>query len=147
MQQRMIVLLHADLRSFPALLMVMAYSSHQDIKSNKPLGAYLIEAGLLSEAQVGVALVDQGVTSMLFGEILVTRGWVKAQTIEYLMQKVVIPERTAEKLSFSDLESSLIRQKPKSTYTPGMTNGSLQESRVANSRGKHPKEDGVNWLG
>jgi hypothetical protein len=143
----MIVLLHADLRSFPALLMVMAYSSHQDIKRNKPLGAYLIEAGLLSEAQVGVALVDQGATSMLFGEILVTRGWVKAQTIEYLMQKIVIPERVAEKLSFSDLESSLIRQKPKSTYAPGMTNGSLQESRVADFKGKHPKEDGVNWLG
>jgi hypothetical protein len=143
----MIVLLHTDLRSFPALLMVMAYSSQQDIKSNKPLGAYLIEAGLLSEAQVGVALVDQGATSMLFGEILVTRGWVKAQTIEYLMQKIVIPERAAEKLSFSDLESSLIRQKPKSTYTPGMTDGSLQASRVADSKGKHPKEDGVNWLG
>jgi hypothetical protein len=143
----MIVLLHTDLRSFPALLMVMAYSSQQDIKSNKPLGAYLIEAGLLSEAQVGVALVDQGATSMLFGEILVTRGWVKAQTIEYLMQKIVIPERAAEKLSFSDLESSLIRQKPKSTYTPGMTDGSLQASRVAESKGKHPKEDGVNWLG
>jgi hypothetical protein len=143
----MIVLLHTDLRSFPALLMVMAYSSQQDIKSNKPLGAYLIEAGLLSEAQVGVALADQGVTSMLFGEILVTRGWVKAQTIEYLMQKIVIPERAAERLSFSDLESSLIRQKPKSTYIPGMMDGSLQESRVADSKGKHPKEDGVNWLG
>jgi hypothetical protein len=143
----MIVLSHADLRSFPALLMVMAYFSQQDIKSNKPLGAYLIEAGLLSEAQVGVALVDQGATSMLFGEILVTRGWVKAQTIEYLMQKIVIPERAAAKLSFSDLESSLIRQKPKSTYIPGMTDGSLQESRVADSKGKHPKEEGVNWLG
>jgi hypothetical protein len=143
----MIVLLHADLRSFPVLLMVMAHYSHPNIKSNKPLGAYLIEAGLLSEAQVGVALADQGATSMLFGEILVTRGWVKAQTIEYLMQKIVIPERAAERLSFSDLESSLIRQKPKSTYVPSMTDGSLQESRVADSKKKQSKEDGVNWLG
>ena len=143
----MIVLLRTGLRSFPALLMVMAHYSHPDIKSNKPLGAYLIEAGLLSEAQVGVVLADQGATSMLFGEILVTRGWVKAQTIEYLMQKIVIPERAAEKLSFSDLESSLIRQKPKSTYIPGMTDGSFQESRAADSKGKKPKEEGVNWLG
>ena len=143
----MIALLNTGLRSFPAFYMVMAHYSHPDIKSNKPLGAYLIEAGLLSEAQVGVALADQGATSMLFGEILVTRGWVKAQTIEYLMQKIVIPERAAERLSFSDLESSLIRQKPKSTYVPGMTDGSLQESRVADSKKKQSKEDGVNWLG
>jgi hypothetical protein len=125
------------------------YSSHQDLKSSKPLGAYLVEAGLVSEAQIGVALADQGVTSMLFGEILVTRGWVKAQTIEYLMQKIVIPERTAQKPSFSDLESSLIRQKPKSTYVPGVTERALQTSRTADAKEKYssPKEEGVNWIG
>jgi hypothetical protein len=129
--------------------MVMAhYSSPQIVRSNKPIGAYLVEAGLLSEAQVGVALVDQGATSMLFGEILVTRGWVKAQTIEYLMQKIVIPERAAENRSFPELESSLIRQKPKSTYTPGAIDHSFQDSRVADSKGKHSsKEEGVNWIG
>ena len=125
------------------------YSSPQTIQSTKPLGAYLVEAGLLSEAQVGVALVDQGATSMLFGEILVTRGWVKAQTIEYLMQKIVLPERAAEKLSFPELESSLIRQKPKSTYTPGATDSFLQHSRIADSKKKNSsgKEEGVNWIG
>jgi hypothetical protein len=129
--------------------MVMAhYSSPQIVRSNKPIGAYLVEAGLLSEAQVGVALVDQDATSMLFGEILVTRGWVKAQTIEYLMQKIVIPERAAENCSFPELESSLIRQKPKSTYTPGAIDHSFQNSRVADSKGKHSsKEEGVNWIG
>jgi hypothetical protein len=125
------------------------YSSPQTVQSIKPLGAYLVEAGLLSEAQVGVALVDQDATSMLFGEILVTRGWVKAQTIEYLMQKIVLPERAAEKRSFPELESSLIRQKPKSTYTPDMTERSFQTSRIADSKEKHSasKEDGVNWIG
>lgn len=128
----------------------MANYSPQRVRTlHKPIGAYLLEAGLVSEAQVGVALADQGVTSMLFGEILVTRGWVKAQTIEYLMQKIVIPERIAEKHSFSDLESSLIRQKPKSTYTPGETDVALQESWNAapKTTQPQPKEEGVNWLG
>jgi hypothetical protein len=126
------------------------YSYSNNNNDSKPLGAYLVEAGLLSEAQVGVALADQNVTSMMFGEILVTRGWVKAQTIEYLMQKIVIPERAAARLSFSDLESSLIRQKPKSTYTPGAHNkGDLQDSKIATSHEKSApsKEDGVNWIG
>jgi hypothetical protein len=144
----MIALLNTDLRSFPAFYMVMAHYSHPNI-SNKPIGAYLVEAGLLSDAQVGVALADQGATSMLFGEILVTRGWLKAQTIEYLMQKIVIPERTAAQLSFSDLESSLIRQKPKSTYVPGEHDGSLQDAWMAASKktSSQTKEDGVNWIG
>jgi hypothetical protein len=70
-------------------------SSWQDtMKSQvKPLGAYLIEAGLLSEAQVQVILADQLATDMKFGEIAAVRGWVKQQTIDYLMDKVVIPER------------------------------------------------------
>jgi hypothetical protein len=125
------------------------YSYPNTDNSSKPIGAYLVEAGLLSEAQVGVALADQGVTSMKFGEILVTRGWIKAQTIEYLMQKIVIPERAAARVSFSDLESSLIRQKPKSTYTPGAHNNAWQDSQVAasNQKSAPSKEDGVNWIG
>jgi hypothetical protein len=127
----------------------MAHYSYPNANNSiKPIGAYLVEAGLLSEAQVGVALEDQNVTSMIFGEILVTRGWIKAQTIEYLMQKIVIPERAAARLSFSDLESSLIRQKPKSTYTPG-AHSAWQDSHMAASREKSTpsKEDGVNWIG
>lgn len=128
----------------------MAYYSDQNVRhTHKPIGAYLVEAGLLSDAQVGVALADQSVTSMSFGEILVTRGWVKEQTIEYLMQKVVIPERIAKKSSFSDLESHLIRQKPKSTYTPGSEIGAVQYSQNADSpkTSTQKKEEGVNWIG
>ncbi len=64
----------------------------------KPLGAYLIEAGLLTEAQVKVVLADQGVISLPFGEIVATRGWLKQETIEYLMHKVVLPERDPSEL-------------------------------------------------
>jgi hypothetical protein len=61
----------------------------------KRLGGYLVEAGLLTPSQVDVALNDQKLTGMRFGEILAARGWVKQQTIEYLMQKVVLPEQEA----------------------------------------------------
>lgn len=63
-------------------------------KRSKRLGGYLVEAGLLTPAQVDVALNDQKLTGMRFGEILAARGWVKQQTIEYLMQKVILPEQT-----------------------------------------------------
>lgn len=63
------------------------------VQPRKRLGGYLVEAGLLTPAQVTVALNDQRLTGMRFGEVLATRGWVKQQTIEYFMQKVVLPER------------------------------------------------------
>jgi hypothetical protein len=63
---------------------------------SKPLGSYLVEAGLLTEDQVKVALNDQKVTGMRFGEILVARGWLKEQTIEWVIQKVVIPENRVQ---------------------------------------------------
>ncbi|MBW4580001.1 MAG: hypothetical protein KME42_10570 [Tildeniella nuda ZEHNDER 1965/U140] len=67
--------------------------------SKKRLGGYLVEAGLLTTGQVDVALNDQKLTGMRFGEILAARGWVKQQTIEYLMDKVVLPEQQAVKHS------------------------------------------------
>lgn len=64
---------------------------------NKRIGGYLIEAGLLSPAQVDVVLSDQELTGMRFGEILVSRGWLKSQTIEFLFQNVILPHRTLAK--------------------------------------------------
>jgi len=61
----------------------------------KRLGSYLLEAGLITPAQVHVALNDQKATGMRFGEVLVARGWVKEQTVEWVMQKVIVPERRA----------------------------------------------------
>jgi hypothetical protein len=64
--------------------------------SSKRLGGYLVEAGLITPAQVDVALNDQKIMDgMRFGEILSARGWVKQQTIEYFMRKIVEPERQA----------------------------------------------------
>lgn len=61
----------------------------------KRLGSHLVDAGLITEDQVKVALNDQKITGMRFGEILVARGWLKEQTIEWVMEKVVIPENRA----------------------------------------------------
>lgn len=75
-----------------------AASQAGDRQARKRLGDYLVEAGLISEAQIHVALNDQNLAAqqgspMKFGEILATRGWVKQQTIDYFMKKLVVPER------------------------------------------------------
>lgn len=67
--------------------------SQHTSNENKYLGTYLIEAELITPTQAQVALIDQQATGMRFGEILVSRGWVKQGTIEYIMQKIVLPER------------------------------------------------------
>ena len=61
--------------------------------TDKRLGSYLIDAGLLSPSQVDVALSDQASTGMRFGEIVVERGWIKQQTIDYLHSKIIELER------------------------------------------------------
>jgi hypothetical protein len=61
--------------------------------TDKRLGSYLIDAGLLSPSQVDVALSDQASTGLRFGEIIVERGWVKQQTIDYLHRKIIELER------------------------------------------------------
>jgi hypothetical protein len=76
------------------------------LSESKRLGDYLVEAGLLTEAQIEVALADQVTTSLRFGDVLIRRGWVKEETIEYLMKKVVLPERTGLQNAASYLESS-----------------------------------------
>lgn len=87
-------------------------TSQQNFADSKKLGNYLMEAGLLTAAQIEVALADQQITSMRLGEVLVRRGWVKEETIEYLMQKVILPERTAspdQTSSYLELSRKLLK--------------------------------------
>jgi hypothetical protein len=63
------------------------------LRSKKCIGNYLVEAGLLSTAQVDVILLDQNATGMRFGEIVASRGWIKEQTIEYLMEHLIAPQQ------------------------------------------------------
>ena len=67
----------------------------QTIHQGKRLGSYLIDAGLLTSAQIEVALADQQLAGIRLGEVLVRRGWIKEGTVEYFMRKVVEPERQA----------------------------------------------------
>jgi hypothetical protein len=54
---------------------------------SKPLGVYLREANLLTEDQIRVALWDQQATGMLFGDILLARGWVDEVTVEHYLNQ------------------------------------------------------------
>jgi hypothetical protein len=62
-------------------------------RQRKPIGVYLVEAGLVTSDQVETALNEQKHSGRRLGEILVSHGWVEQPTIEYLMEKVVLPER------------------------------------------------------
>ncbi|WP_299408014.1 hypothetical protein [Acaryochloris sp. IP29b_bin.148] len=106
---------------------------HSQAYQSQPLGAYLVEAGLLTDAQVGVALADQKVTSMPFGEIVVARGWVKEQTVEFIMNRVVLPERSPS-VSDSMQDCMTRRHRPRSGMAAAQT-------AASSSR------DSVNWIG
>jgi hypothetical protein len=67
------------------------------LSSPKKLGSYLMEAGLLTADQIKVVLNDQQATGMRFGEIVVARGWLKEQTVEWVVAKVIEPDRRAYK--------------------------------------------------
>lgn len=60
---------------------------------SKRLGAYLLEAGLLSPGQIQVADYDRRITGKKFSEIIVDRGWVKQQTIDFLIRRIIVPEQ------------------------------------------------------
>lgn len=87
-------------------------ANQKNFADSKKLGNYLMEAGLLTSAQIEVALADQQITGMRLGEVLVRRGWVKEETIEYLMQKVILPERTSsqdQSTSYMELSRKLLK--------------------------------------
>jgi hypothetical protein len=118
----------------------------------RPLGSYLLEAGLLTDAQVQVALNDQNMMDhMRFGEVVVARGWVKQQTLDYLLQKIIEPEQEAARRD--SLYTALLTQKPlpptASVPVPTSVAPSTFESlNDRKSLSSTPEDDsGVNWVG
>jgi hypothetical protein len=115
--------------------------------ATKRLGSYLVEAGLITPAQIDVALNDQKMMNDLrFGEVLVTRGWIKQQTLDYLIKKVVEPERQALR---QDQQMPTPRSQPLSS-TPlappppiGQAPANERKSRPA----VPPDDDDVGWVG
>jgi hypothetical protein len=59
---------------------------------SNPLDRYLVQAGLLTQTQVAMALADQEATGMCLSEILAAQGWIDEKTLEYLLQKLVPPK-------------------------------------------------------
>ncbi len=57
------------------------------------LGLYLVEAGLITPTELDIALKEQKVRGKKLEEILVMLGFIKRQTIEYFIEKVVLPEQ------------------------------------------------------
>ncbi len=117
----------------------------------KYLGSYLVEAGLITPAQVDVALNDQKIMNdMRFGEVLVARGWVKQQTLDYLIKKVVEPEQRAAKpsqLKSLSPDASLSRAIVKQPLPAVVARHS---DLLPNERKPLPSvsgDDGVSWVG
>jgi hypothetical protein len=79
--------------AFALATAVSTSEQHDMTPTTKYIGNYLVEAGLISPAQVNLILSDQATTKMRFGEIVVSRGWLKTQTIEFLMAHVISPRQ------------------------------------------------------
>ncbi len=83
----------------PRHLLMSYFSSHPPSQNPayRRLGSYLLEAGLINNAQIEVVLNDQQtMDEMRFGEVLVARGWIKPETIDFLMRRVIEPERSLQ---------------------------------------------------
>ena len=78
----------------PTESMSVAGFEASPVSPSRRLGSYLVEAGLITDAQIEVVLNDQTLMDgMRFGEVLAVRGWVKSETIDFIMRRVVEPER------------------------------------------------------
>ncbi|MGB3513575.1 MAG: WecB/TagA/CpsF family glycosyltransferase [Microcoleaceae cyanobacterium] len=61
------------------------------MKSHKyPLGQYLKLAGFLDDVKINLILEEQTQTGMKFGEIAVNKGWVKRETVDFLMTELIV---------------------------------------------------------
>jgi hypothetical protein len=76
----------------------------------KPIGTYLLESGLISSNQLQDALVKQKSTALPLGQIISSQGWVKQQTIEYLVAKVIASDRQIKETNSSSFVDHLESQ-------------------------------------
>ncbi len=84
----------------------MINKTEEQSSVSKPLGAYLIEAGMITQEQLEIALKKQSHSGKRLGEIIVDCGWVKQQTMEYLIAEVVLPHRTANQWAKSQTQGN-----------------------------------------
>ena len=68
------------------------------------IGEQLMGAGLISEAQLQVVLRDQGLNGSLYrlGEILVLRGWLKQETLDFFIDNCINSGEDSSELRLGD---------------------------------------------
>jgi hypothetical protein len=71
--------------------------THEERVGEKRLLVYLLESGLVVQAQLPVLQYDREMTGKAFSEILIDRGWVRKQTLDFLVDRVIIPEQRARR--------------------------------------------------
>ncbi|MGB7416348.1 MAG: hypothetical protein WA902_19245 [Thermosynechococcaceae cyanobacterium] len=63
------------------------------VQQRPRIGTCLIDAGLITLEQLDAALTEQKTRPQRLGEILASHGWVKQQTVEYLIRQFAGSER------------------------------------------------------
>ena len=79
----------------------------------KPIGAILEAAGLVSAAQIEVALLDQTQYPNLYiGEILALRGWIKQETANFFAEEwpTILKSTQKQPLMFYMQKAALLNQ-------------------------------------
>ena len=78
--------------------------------SNKPLGEILVEAGIVSLAQIEIALQEQSQSNLKIGEILALHGWIKQETADFFGEKwsQLIENEQKQPLIYYFKEASLL---------------------------------------
>ncbi len=102
-----------DSLSLDQALSKMGWSQPVNQVTNK-LGELLIEAGLVSRAQLEAALVQGDSTGLPLGRVLVTNGWLSEQLLSSALnaQILVRDRRVSRDQAISSLRAALERQVP-----------------------------------
>ena len=92
---------------------MLSQKSSLKSQSNKPLGEILLEAGLISIYQMEIALQEQEQYHLKIDEILVTHGWIKQKTADFLSKKwsTVIQKPPKRPIAFYLHAAGLLDQK------------------------------------
>ncbi len=70
--------------------------NQQSSRAYRKFGEYLVEAGLVTEADVQAALAEQQLTGMRLGAILAGRGLIGQQTVDFLVEQVTQMSNSGE---------------------------------------------------
>ncbi|WP_404790296.1 methyltransferase [Altericista sp. CCNU0014] len=62
----------------------------------KAIGHYLVESDLLTAHQIELVLNEQRQNPVRIGRLIAEKGWVSQQTIDFIVERVIEPERQAE---------------------------------------------------